>query len=167
MINDFLIRQAIDTDIERLAAIEVAAAAAFPAERIPDPNSSFPPDRLTRSLNEGLLFIAEVDGQIVGFSTSSIVNGYLHLEEISVHPNYGKRGIGTALVGRVVAESRSRLLFGVTLTTFSDFPWNAPFYKKLGFSRDIDLPAHVKTRLRQETALGMTNRVGMMLSNDA
>jgi predicted N-acetyltransferase YhbS len=48
------------------------------------------------------------------------------------HEAQGK-GAGRALIAGVVAEARARGLQAVTLTTFRDIPWNAPFYARCGF----------------------------------
>src|SRR5690349_4747278 len=60
------------------------------------------------------------------------VDGNLHVEQVSVHPAYTRRRIGERLLGKAdeiaVAEGRPAL----TLTTFRDVPWNAPYYERLG-----------------------------------
>ena len=33
----------------------------------------------------------------------------------------------------IIQQAASRKLLGITLTTFPDLPWNAPFYAKVGF----------------------------------
>lgn len=57
----------------------------------------------------------------------------LYLDQISVHPDQGQRGIGAALLTRVIDEAKRRKLRRVALSTFRDLPWNAPFYAKHGF----------------------------------
>src|SRR5690606_39828156 len=47
--------------------------------------------------------------------------------------SHGRRGIGTALVGHVIDVAARGLYPGVTLTTFRDVPFNAPFYARFGF----------------------------------
>ena len=48
-------------------------------------------------------------------------------------PAFGQRGVGMALVQTVCAYAVAEQWAGVTLTTFRDMPWNAPFYERLGF----------------------------------
>ncbi len=48
-------------------------------------------------------------------------------------PSHQKQGIGTALVEKVVGGARQKGHAGVTLTTFRDVPFNAPFYARLDF----------------------------------
>ncbi|MDP1554166.1 MAG: GNAT family N-acetyltransferase, partial [Hyphomonas sp.] len=52
---------------------------------------------------------------------------------VSVHPEHGRRGLGAALIRRVFQDAADRGLKTVTLSTFRDLPWNAPFYRTLGF----------------------------------
>lgn len=72
-------------------------------------------------------------GRPTGFAFASIIDGYCHLEELSVLPDFGRRGVGATLVQTVCAYAVSNKWAGVTLTTFRDVPWNAPFYQRLGF----------------------------------
>jgi GNAT superfamily N-acetyltransferase len=70
----------------------------------------------------------------IGYAVAGAIGPFLHLRELSVDPAHGRRGIGTALVEHVVAAARQGRFRGVTLTTFRDVPFNAPFYARLGFS---------------------------------
>ncbi|MEM8601856.1 MAG: GNAT family N-acetyltransferase, partial [Bacteroidota bacterium] len=83
-------------DVEVLAEVEQAAARRFPAERLPDPASTLAFDVLRASLRAGLLFVSEEDGAVVGFACATRMEAYVHLHEMSVHPDYGRRGIGGA-----------------------------------------------------------------------
>lgn len=73
------------------------------------------------------------DEQPVGFALVSVVDGLAHLEELDVHPEHGRRGLGTALVETVREWARNAGFKAITLSTFRDVPWNAPFYAQLGF----------------------------------
>ncbi len=70
---------------------------------------------------------------IVGFAVAWVVDGEGHLDELAVTPAHGRRGVGRALVDEVVAWALAQGLTSITLTTFRDVPWNAPYYEKLGF----------------------------------
>lgn len=87
------------------------------------------------------------DGSPVGFAAAKPVDAFLHLAELSVDPDHGRKGLGRALVAAVDGLARERGLAGVTLTTFRDVPFNAPFYAGLGFA---ELPlADASDQLRQ------------------
>jgi GNAT superfamily N-acetyltransferase len=71
----------------------------------------------------------------VGFAkVRAIERDGIHLEEIDIHPEHGRRGLGRQLVLRV-CEWAARNGYGrVTLTTFRDVSWNMAFYARLGFA---------------------------------
>jgi ribosomal protein S18 acetylase RimI-like enzyme len=88
---------------------------------------------LERAARERRAWVAVEDGTIVGFAVAWVVDGEGHLDELAVRPAHGRRGVGRALVDAVVAWTAAQGLTSITLTTFRDVPWNAPYYEKLGF----------------------------------
>ncbi len=80
-----------------------------------------------------VLVAAGPDDRPVGFAAAAPLDAFLHLAELSVDPNHGRIGVGRALIEAVAALARRRGLAGITLTTFRDVPFNAPFYAGLGF----------------------------------
>ena len=157
------IRPGTRDDVALLGDIERAAGRLFPAGRIPDPEHAHPLHLLEQAADSELLLIAEADGQVVGFGVCSLAGDRLHLDELSVHPDHGRRGYGRALVQRVIEMAASRGLEGVSLTTFADIPWNAPFYASMGFEpvpeEGLDQP--LADALAAERAAGLTERVAM------
>lgn len=69
----------------------------------------------------------------VAFLLTSVVDGNAHIDEVSVHPAQSRRGIGRALIEHVVDQARRHGRSAVTLTTFTEVPWNAPYYGRCGF----------------------------------
>jgi GNAT superfamily N-acetyltransferase len=69
-----------------------------------------------------------------------------HLEQLSVHPDHGGRGIGRALLRAGCAWAAGKGYPELTLATYRDVPWNGPFYASEGFvergSVDQFLRAH-------------------------
>lgn len=57
-----------------------------------------------------------------------------HLEQLSVHPAYGGRGIGRALLRAACAWAADQGYPELTLATYRDVPWNGPFYASEGFT---------------------------------
>jgi glucosamine-phosphate N-acetyltransferase len=55
-----------------------------------------------------------------------------HIEDVAIHPNYQKQGIGAALVEHAVEEAKKLGCYKVILTCFDHV---APFYERLGFRR--------------------------------
>ncbi len=79
------------------------------------------------------VFIAEDKGQIIGFSAGYEVDGQAYIREVSVRFTSSGKGAGTALVTALINWAGKTGFSCVTLTTFRDIPFNAPFYRKLGF----------------------------------
>lgn len=160
----YRIRRALVHDLELLGEIELSAAALFPAGRIPDPDEVTSTSEFADALADDLLFVATRNGTPVGFALCAIANGRLHLGELAVHPDHGRRGVGRRLVQAVIDEAASRRLSGVTLTTFADLPFNGPFYESMGFRavRESELDSGLRETLAQERARGMTDRIAML-----
>ncbi|MFB9882998.1 GNAT family N-acetyltransferase [Planobispora siamensis] len=70
----------------------------------------------------------------IGFAMFGWVDGNVHLDQLAVHPDHGRRGVGGRLVGALCAHAASLGVPAVTLTTFRDVPWNAPWYGRHGFA---------------------------------
>lgn len=106
------------------------------------------------------VFVAEgPDGSPVGFAAALPVDGFLHIAELSVDPDHGRIGLGRALVEAVDRVARRDGFAGVTLTTFRDVPFNAPFYARLGF---VELPlAAASEALRRQFDAELPPRVAV------
>ncbi|WP_199154226.1 GNAT family N-acetyltransferase [Chromobacterium sp. ASV23] len=158
------IRPARLADLPLLADIERRAAALFPESDLPPAlrGAVLPVEALAGAQLEGLLWVAEDEGRVAGFALAEIVDGHLHLAEMDVDPDHARRGLGAALLRRLVVEAAMRGHVALTLTTFAHLPWNAPFYRRHGFqdfapAADSQLAA----RLRAEAAAGFRNRVAL------
>jgi GNAT superfamily N-acetyltransferase len=134
------IRLARESDVALLPGIEVAAftlyapyaqALGFSPDEAPDPSAL---DALRAARQAGRLWVAvDEEDRPVGFAFVRELDGAAHLEELDVLPAYGCRGLGSALIEAVCAWAAGRYP-AVTLATFRDVPWNAPFYARRGFS---------------------------------
>jgi GNAT superfamily N-acetyltransferase len=69
----------------------------------------------------------------VGFACVDVVDGVAHLWQLSVRRDRGRQGIGSTLLRAVCDWATQNHYPAVTLTTFQDVPWNAPFYARHGF----------------------------------
>ena len=122
-------------DIFRMQEIERAAAELFRGSELIDIDAMSVAslgDHET-SISQGLSFVAEAEGRIAGFVMGEMHFDDAYLHELDVDPAFGKRGIGAELVRRFVSGARAKGAKVVYLSTFRDPPWNAPFYRKLGF----------------------------------
>ena len=107
------------------------------------------------------------DGNPIGFALVLDIGGYAHLAELDVLPSHGRQGVGSALLDAVCTWARSAGYPAVTLRTFRDVPWNAPFYARRGF-RVVDSaqlsPEHVGLEVSERRRGLRTNiRVTMRL----
>jgi GNAT superfamily N-acetyltransferase len=143
-----------------LPAIERAAAALFPEEDLPRhlvaETKSL--DELAEAAREGMLWVAFApDGRPAGFALVDLVDGTPHLDEIDVHPDHGRRGIGTALIETVCTWAVDCGFAALTLSTFRHLPWNAPFYARLGFAEITEdaWGSGLRALRRSEKAIGL------------
>lgn len=115
-------------------------------------------------IDSGLSWVAvdEAD-DAVGFVCASVQDDALHIEELSVRHDRQGCGLGRRLIAAVEARARWDRLAGLTLTTFSEVPWNAPFYGRLGFERldDARQSECLRRQLAHEQALGLPGRCAM------
>ncbi|MBS4089664.1 GNAT family N-acetyltransferase [Pseudomonas rustica] len=160
MTRTFTVRRALLADAAALPAIERSAAELF---RL-DPSLAWladaeVPDAVQQvlAIEQSCVWVAEHDDQhLAGFLRAVEVDQQLHIEELSVSQLFQGQGIGRALVSAAIEHARRRSMRAVTLTTFFDLPWNAPFYQRMGFvaltSDSTD--QHLREALQAEVAHG-------------
>ncbi|MEM6646071.1 MAG: GNAT family N-acetyltransferase [Bacteroidota bacterium] len=154
------IRPARPADALRLQEIEHAAGQRFTEVGLPQIARMPPrsPDLLVRAAEAGCLWVAGSDDQLVDFAlVERLADGTAHLEELSVDPAQGRSGIGTALMRHVERAMAARGHATLTLSTFREVPWNAPWYRRLGYRvlPDADLTPVLHTLRDEEAALGL------------
>lgn len=162
-LKKFKIRLAMSNELELLNRIEIAAAGQFRnfgfnfvADMVHIPLTVLK----ERHSKNHLWVIAGPDQPPVGFCCISIVDGFIYLEEVSVHPEFSRQGLGTLLVESVIRRAKQNGYPAVTLSTFLDIPWNAPFYSRLGFQiMAVDKlgPGHLKVHAH-ENRLGLNKK---------
>ena len=134
------IRRAVPEDVSFLPDVERLAGSLFDThlaevgltdDAVAHVNSI---EDFQRAREAGRLWVAvAADGQVVGFALVLEIGGYAHLEELDVLPAHGRRGVGSALLDAVCVWAGAAGYPAVTLRTFRDIPWNAPFYRSKGF----------------------------------
>lgn len=92
----------------------------------------------------------------VGFAHLIDLDGRHHLDALAVLPGFQRRSLGTRLLCAaygLVADAGGDEL---TLTTFADVPWNAPWYERQGFEVVAEpLPAPLARVRAHEGATGL------------
>jgi GNAT superfamily N-acetyltransferase len=154
------VRPARPADDAATEQIEVAADAMlvdrFGAVDWPPPTT--PQERASMP---GFVLVAEhaetpaLSSGPVGFVHVLEIDGHAHLEQLSVLPSFGRRGIGRRLVQAALSEARRRGHQTITLRTYRDVPWNAPFYASCGFTVTEPDSALLRSLVDTETALGL------------
>jgi len=166
------VRPARAADLRHLAPIEDAGGPQFAelfGEAIEPILLSPAMDGRQRAAEPGFLLVAtpEGEGAPIGFVHVLVIDGQAHLEQVSVHPDHQRRGIGRGLVEAAMAEARAQGFDRLSLCTYRDVPWNGPFYRSLGFTEVAEADyAPYQARLReQERALRLdVNGVRVVMS---
>ncbi|CZS88882.1 related to GNAT family acetyltransferase [Rhynchosporium agropyri] len=134
--REFTIRRPRTSDIPLLAQVEHSAAQIYRTagmDSLAD-GATLDPYILITIANAGYLLIAANRfDEPIGFLGGNYLSGNFHIIELSVAREYQGRGIGSALVTTMSQQVRLEGYRSITLTTFKDLPWNAPWYAKLGF----------------------------------
>lgn len=165
---EYTIIKAKHHHIPLLNDIELAAATNFPKNSLPEHvvSEKMPIDILLTAKEQGMLWVAVyTDESPVGYVLLQIIDSIALLAQIDVHPGHGQKGVGTALMIHGIEQIQQHGFSELYLTTFSDMAWNAPFYKKLGFTilKESELPNHILSILHEERDRGLKNRVAMRL----
>ncbi len=141
----YTIRPAQRSDLPDLPLIETAAAQRFvhsdEAWIADDEGMSFADFEHHFVHNRIWVALWQADGgheSVVGFAVARRLAESIYLHEIDVHPDHGRRGLGRRLIEVVITWARQERVPAVTLSTFRDVPWNAPYYAKLGFQALAD-----------------------------
>ena len=159
------IRPARADEIERVREIERVSATRFLGTDRAWLAEDEPTDAgtLAERIGAGRLLVA-ADGEVpVAFVMFRPLEGCAYVEQIDVLPSHARRGIGAALLDAVTELARARGWPALTLSTFKDVPFNAPYYARLGFAVVEELtPGLAKVRAEHEArGLDETARVFM------
>jgi ribosomal protein S18 acetylase RimI-like enzyme len=152
-----LIRPARPSDLRRVAAVEDAGAPMFVehfGDRVVPALTARAPSGAERD-GHGFLLVAADDRRLVGFVHVVPHDLHAHLEQLSVLPAYGRRGIGTSLVRAAMEEARWAGYDRMSLCTYRDVPWNGPFYARLGFAEVDRLEPFQRDLRAAERAVGL------------
>lgn len=130
------VRPARPADAATLQEIERLAGERFREVGLDSIADDDPPsvDVLTGYAADGRSWVAvDEAGVVLGYTLVDEVDGCAHVEQISVRPDAQGKGVGRALLEQVRAWAVAANRPALTLTTFSNVPWNQPLYEHLGF----------------------------------
>ena len=144
------VRSAEASDMSALEEIDRRAETLYRVSGIDLPRIPFPVDALH---DAKAIFVA--GRPPVAFIRVDEVDGLAHIEALAVIPGAMRHGIGSALLEAACAWSRDAGYPAVTLVTYADVAWNAPFYTARGFEV-VETSAPEITELRDwERAVGL------------
>ena len=166
-VSEVTIRPGRREDLPALDAIEQSGAETFTVfgQPLADGSPPAPPDQWVKALDAGLLWVAEdAETGVIGFVAGEITDDCLYIEEVDVLMERQKQGHGRRLMQAAIDWARTARVQALTLTTFRHIPFNAPFFRSMGFV-ELERPTpHLAATLADEVARGFEDRCGMRLS---
>jgi GNAT superfamily N-acetyltransferase len=156
-----LIRLAAVEDLGAFAEIERAAGESFRGIGMAEvaDDEPFTLDELTPFQRAGRAWIATpgAGSPPIAYLLAEPVDGNVHIAQVSVHPRVAGRGIGRSLVDHLALDAAAAGVPALTLTTFAEVPWNAPYYLRFGFRvlGDAELTPGLRRIRRAEAAHGL------------
>ncbi|WP_043606872.1 MULTISPECIES: GNAT family N-acetyltransferase [Protofrankia] len=100
---------------------------------------------------------ADGTGRLVAYLITDLVDGNMHIEQVSVRPDSARRGVGRALIEHIADHAAAEAIPALTLTTFVHVPWNAPYYARCGFRclTEAELAPGLREIRNRETVHGL------------
>lgn len=151
----------------RLPAIEQSAGELF--RTVPEmawiaDDGNLPEDAHRRYIVRGTEWVAESgSAELIGFLAAERIGRDLYIHELAVHAAYQRTGIGRQLMAKAASYAGEARLAAMTLTTFLEIPWNAPWYTRLGFTvlEADSLSEYLAQQLQAEAKRGLKKRCAM------
>ncbi len=135
--SDVTITSARREDLVRIIAVDKAAASLFePTGLLSEQalDDHVPDDVLLEAIETDRLHVVRsADGDVLGFTLFTQLDQGIYLDQISVHPVAGRRGLGRKLMLHLDMLARDGAQPHISLSTFRHLAWNGPFYKSLGY----------------------------------
>lgn len=102
-----------------------------------------------------LLVIEAPDGDAAGFAHVLEVDTVCHLEQLSVRAQYSRQGLDRKLLDASKEHAQERGYAQLSLRTYADVPWNAPFYERAGFVEEEPATDFHRSLVHTEVQLGL------------
>lgn len=149
MTDKYCIRLAHKGDMKAIKEVELLAATRFKGTGLIDEllDHHFEQALLKELIGDRQVWVAEqiaigdqgrssgksAPSSTVGFAIATVLGPLAYLEEVDVLPKHGRQGLGRRLVETVAEWARTKGFPHLTLSTFVNIAWNAPFYSNIGF----------------------------------
>lgn len=111
------------------------------------------------------LWVVDEGDAPVAFLAARVEGERLHVDELDVRLEHQGRGLGRRFLAHAADWARARGLKRMSLTTFRNIPWNAPFYASVGFRiwDEAESAASVRQALMNERNRGLKDRCAMVM----
>jgi len=155
-----VIRPARAEDLPALREVERAAGTPFRSVGMAVIADDEPPTvaELAAYQADGRAWVyADEHDRPVAYLLVAPVDGHAHVEQVSVHPDHGRRGIGRRLLAEAERWAVARGMTSLSLTTYAEVAWNGPYYARLGFAvvAEDDLTEGLRAIRADEAARGL------------
>ncbi|HGK7505570.1 GNAT family N-acetyltransferase [Kluyvera cryocrescens] len=169
----FSVRPTTRHDIAALPAIEHAAGQRF--TQIPElawlaAGPVISVGQHQQAASAGMSWVVLAGDCPVGFLLAEAQDASLFIVEISLHRAWQGQGLGRRLIDFVATVAKERGFTSLTLTTFRQVSWNAPWYARMGFEilPEAALTAALRQKRQEESAHGLAyeSRCAMRLMLD-
>lgn len=84
-------------------------------------------------LHSDTFFVAELDGEVVGYAVGAIIRGEGHVVSIAVHPLHRRRGVGKVLMEALEGALSAKRARCFKLEVREDNDGARGFYEKIGY----------------------------------
>ncbi|MGH3382100.1 MAG: GNAT family N-acetyltransferase [Actinoallomurus sp.] len=154
------VRTARTEDLPILRDIERAAGECFRDIGMAEIADDEPPplEALAAYRRAGRAWVAaDREDRPFAYLIADLVDGNLHVEQVSVRPDQARRGVGRGLLDHLAEVARAERVPALTLTTFAEVPWNAPYYERCEFRplADAELTGGLREIRAREAAYGL------------
>jgi predicted N-acetyltransferase YhbS len=85
-----------------------------------------------RACDAAISLVYEIEGKVVGYVRGTYDGSRAMIHQLSVHPSYQRKGIGSALVGEIIKKLHER---GAPTVSATVTERSQVFWKKVGFDR--------------------------------
>jgi ribosomal-protein-alanine N-acetyltransferase len=107
-----------------------------------------------------LFYVAKEDEKVIGFTMCWFVMDECHIGNLAVHPDYRNKGVGTALLNKILESFEEHETKNVLLEVRTSNENAIKLYKKLGFTEVCVRPHYYKNPDgTYEDALNMNKEV--------
>lgn len=124
---------------------------------------------VNRKIAAGEIMVAvDREAACVGFVMFEPQPVRIYIQELDVLTSHAGRRIGAALIEQVGHHARAQQLKHLILSTYREVPWNAPYYRRLGFRdiEEVELDAALIARRDAHIARGLDESKRVFMQRD-